>query len=335
MAAIINGDGIFTAEGTSSTQGRVRLNEDTDNGTNYVELQAAASIASNVTFTLPAADGTNGQVLQTNGSGALSFATISAGPNVQTFTSSGTWTKPSSGSIALIRAWGAGGSGSKDSTQGGGGGGGAYVERWIPLASLGATETVTIGSGGASRTANNTGANGGNTTFGSLLTAYGGGGGGQYYNDGSDTWAPGGGGGSLFSAGGVGGNGNDNWGSAGQPNGGGGVQARLRAMAAPDASGNGGNWLRLAVAFDAWAGAAGSGTQRSANYVGNAFYGGAGGGSVGGFSTVAAGTSIGGGNGGAGGTTGTAGVQPGGGGGGSTSGNSGAGGDGQVIVYVW
>lgn len=73
MATIINGDGIVTAEGTSTTQGRLRLGEDTDNGTNYVELQAPANVASNVTFTLPSADGTNGQVLQTNGSGTLSF----------------------------------------------------------------------------------------------------------------------------------------------------------------------------------------------------------------------------------------------------------------------
>lgn len=73
MATIIDGNGIVSAEGTSTTQGRVRLYEDTDNGTNYVELQGAANIASNVTFTLPSADGTNGQVLQTNGSGALSF----------------------------------------------------------------------------------------------------------------------------------------------------------------------------------------------------------------------------------------------------------------------
>lgn len=78
MATIINGDGIVTAEGTSTTQGRLRLGEDTDNGSNYVELQAPASVASNITFTLPSADGTNGQVLQTNGSGALSFTTISA-----------------------------------------------------------------------------------------------------------------------------------------------------------------------------------------------------------------------------------------------------------------
>lgn len=31
MATIINGDGIVTAEGTSTTQGRVRLAEDTNN----------------------------------------------------------------------------------------------------------------------------------------------------------------------------------------------------------------------------------------------------------------------------------------------------------------
>jgi hypothetical protein len=73
MAATINGDGLITLDGTTTTQGRVRLAEDTDNGTNYVELQAPASIASNVTFTLPSADGSNGQLLQTNGAGALSF----------------------------------------------------------------------------------------------------------------------------------------------------------------------------------------------------------------------------------------------------------------------
>lgn len=75
MPAIINGDGIFTAEGTSTTQGRLRLGEDIDNGSNYVELQAAANIPSNVTFTLPSADGTAGQALITNGSGTLSFGT--------------------------------------------------------------------------------------------------------------------------------------------------------------------------------------------------------------------------------------------------------------------
>ena len=60
--------------GTSSAGATVRLYEDTDNGTNFVGLKAADSIASNVTSTLPATDGTSGQALSTNGSGTLSFA---------------------------------------------------------------------------------------------------------------------------------------------------------------------------------------------------------------------------------------------------------------------
>lgn len=41
-----------------------------------VSLQAAATIGTSYTLTLPAADGTDGQALVTDGSGALSFATI-------------------------------------------------------------------------------------------------------------------------------------------------------------------------------------------------------------------------------------------------------------------
>jgi len=65
--------------GTSAAGANLKLYEDTDNGTNFVSLKASDTIASNVTFTLPAADGTNGQVLQTNGSGTLSFTTPSSG----------------------------------------------------------------------------------------------------------------------------------------------------------------------------------------------------------------------------------------------------------------
>jgi hypothetical protein len=48
--------------------------EDSSNGNNYVAFQAPASVAANVTWTLPDADGTSGQFLQTNGSGTLSWA---------------------------------------------------------------------------------------------------------------------------------------------------------------------------------------------------------------------------------------------------------------------
>ena len=56
----------------------IRFREATANGTNYVSLSAPASLSADLTFTLPATDGTNGQVLTTNGSGVLSFSTISA-----------------------------------------------------------------------------------------------------------------------------------------------------------------------------------------------------------------------------------------------------------------
>jgi hypothetical protein len=59
-------------------QKEIRFRETTANGTNYVALKAPASVASDLTFTLPAIDGTNGQALITNGSGVLSFTTLSA-----------------------------------------------------------------------------------------------------------------------------------------------------------------------------------------------------------------------------------------------------------------
>jgi hypothetical protein len=48
-------------------------------GTNSVGFKAPDTITSTVTWTLPNADGTTGQVLSTNGSGLLSWATVAAG----------------------------------------------------------------------------------------------------------------------------------------------------------------------------------------------------------------------------------------------------------------
>jgi hypothetical protein len=60
-------------------QKEIRFRETTANGTNYVALKAPASVSADLTFTLPATDGTNGQVLTTNGSGVLSFSTPASG----------------------------------------------------------------------------------------------------------------------------------------------------------------------------------------------------------------------------------------------------------------
>ena len=63
------------AEIRVNATGAVKLFDNDDS--HFVGLQAG-SVSSNVTFTLPTADGSNGQALTTNGSGALSFSTISS-----------------------------------------------------------------------------------------------------------------------------------------------------------------------------------------------------------------------------------------------------------------
>lgn len=295
--------------------------------------------------------GTSGNVLTSNGSAWVSSAPTSTGINVQTFTSSGTWTKPAlaAGSRVLIQAWGAGGSGGKHPNYGaGGGGGGAYKERWVTLSSMGATETITIGAGGASLTAQGFGNVGGSTTVGTLITAYGGGGGNQGVGGGSINICAGGGGAGLFGPGVTQSSGYITyWGNGGFPDGGG-APPRPNGSASQNyprtVSPNDGNFSANMSndAFSDTAGAGGGGriefTDDSGNQAtptfngGRAVWGGAGGG---GTQGTTGGVSLYGGNGGNGGTTGTAGTQPAGGGGGSSSGNSGAGAAGQVIITVF
>lgn len=119
---------------------------------------------------VPASGGGTTNFMRADGTWATP---VSAG-DTQTFTASGTWTKPSMGTVALIRVWAGGGSGGRGTTVGGGAGGG-YVSAIMPLAMLGATETVTVGAGGAAKTGSNGSGNaGGNSSFGAWLIANGG-----------------------------------------------------------------------------------------------------------------------------------------------------------------
>ena len=72
----------------------IRFREATANGTNYVSLSAPSTLASDLSLTLPSADGTNGQALVTNGSGTLSFATVAVSLTYSkgTFTGNGSAT---------------------------------------------------------------------------------------------------------------------------------------------------------------------------------------------------------------------------------------------------
>lgn len=256
---------------------------------------------------LPA--GTSGHVLQTNGAGAApSWVPLVSGSSYTVYTTgSGNWPVPSSGTFALVRVWGAGGSGcSGGGTQKGGGGGGSYKDRLYRLSDLGPAGTLipyAVGIGGTAVTGASNGNPGGNTTFGSganLVTAYGGGGGSV-----GGTVGTGGGyiaaGGSGVSAG------------FGGPGTGAGADAPYP-----------------------WSGA--NGGSSSTTTGGAALFGGAGGGGANGTTSTATagGSSVFGGNGGAGGNTGgTAGSAPGGGGGACNSGTSGAGANGKIEIYVW
>jgi len=67
------GTGTVNIKGNSTQPGEIRIFEDTDDGSNYVALKTT-TLGSNLSLTLPTADGTSGQAITTNGSGALSFS---------------------------------------------------------------------------------------------------------------------------------------------------------------------------------------------------------------------------------------------------------------------
>lgn len=125
--------------------------------------------------------------------------------NMTVFTANGTWNKPAGIKGVWVRMVGGGGSaggcaatGVGEQAEAGGGGGGEYAEKFIPVGTLGTSETVTIGAGGLAATAgNNSGLGGGTSSFGSHLTAAGGSGGAGSVNTT----------GSVLNAGGLGGTG--------------------------------------------------------------------------------------------------------------------------------
>ena len=72
---------------------------------NYIELDAPTSIASDVSLTLPNTDGNSGQYLQTDGAGALSWATGLAQGSVITAGTAVASTSGTSISFTSIPSW--------------------------------------------------------------------------------------------------------------------------------------------------------------------------------------------------------------------------------------
>lgn len=263
-------------------------------------------------------------------------------PDVQAFTASGTWTKPAGAlmsSITMFSGGAGGGSGRRGAAAsvrtGGGGGAGASRELFtLPASTLGATEAVIVGVGGAGgaavtvdSTSGNAGASGGISTFGpragSIFVARsaapsGGiaGGTGAAAGGTAASWGLGAGsnGGASSATGAGGSTGIDSTAACSGGGGGGGITS------ADVANAGGGGGRTVVTQFNA-AGGAATGANGAAGYASDVNAARPGGGGGGGGGATAA----------AGGTGGVGGIYGGGGGGGGASlngFNSGAGGDG-------
>lgn len=245
----------FTGEVDLTDQAQLNFFEGSGGGSNRLSMKAPATLAGDVDWILPSADGGADQFLKTDGSGNLSFdnppsgfsnpmttggdliyggasgvatrlangsanqVLTSAGGtsaptweslptgyrigSIQTFTANGTWTKPAGCTAVIVKMVGGGaGGGGAPATSGvqfscaAGGSAGGYVEALVTDGDgLGSSETVTVGAGGSGGSGAN-GSDGGNTTFGSHLTANGGTGGQQNGPAGSITTVDGRAGGS-------------------------------------------------------------------------------------------------------------------------------------------
>lgn len=157
--------GAYTTAGTVVTRGTVLLSQIAGvTGTTRMTLAGAATIRQ-----IAAAED------------LLSFGVV----RIQKFTASGTYTPDANLLYAVIECYGGGGGGggvtnvAGQSRVAGGGGAGGYSKKIAAAATIGASQTVTIGAAGTAAAAGtNAGGAGGNTSVGSLCIANGGSGGG-------------------------------------------------------------------------------------------------------------------------------------------------------------
>jgi hypothetical protein len=102
----ITGD--LLLQNPSGAQPTLQLSEDPDNGTNKVIIKAPATLGADYTLTLPTDDGEASQVLSTDGSGVLSWATVAtdsvAQYNVKVGDSGGTAQQVNTNLIGRISA---------------------------------------------------------------------------------------------------------------------------------------------------------------------------------------------------------------------------------------
>lgn len=142
------------------------------------------NVYSTETWAVP---GTNGNVLTSNGTNWTSTLPIGAMKVVtQVFTGNGTYTYTPTTSMqyCIIEVIGAGGGGggcpataAGTVSAGGGGGAGGYARKTVTSATIGGSQTITIGAGGAGGVGNAAGSAGTTSSVGAIVSATGGNGG--------------------------------------------------------------------------------------------------------------------------------------------------------------
>lgn len=197
---------ISTGSATPPTHGTMTV---PGGGTGISSITAYAQIAGGTTSTGAFQDltaGSSGKWIVSAGNAAVgTFKTLTV--KAQVFTSSGTYTPTSGMAWCILECVGGGGGGGASSdtiaaqvSAGGGGGGGGYAMIVANAATVGASQTVTIGAAGSAGTVTGgvggDGGSGGTSSVGSIVSALGGGPG-----------IGGGAGGVSFPAGGAGGSG--------------------------------------------------------------------------------------------------------------------------------
>lgn len=126
------------------------------------------SANNNVTGAIVTGVGTNYFEISNSSGVAEDNKTLGSG----SITPSTTWTKPTGLTYVEVEVQAGGGGGATTDTLTGGGGAGGYARRRIPATSLGATETITVGTGGTAGSPSPlSGGNGSPSSFGTLCTA--------------------------------------------------------------------------------------------------------------------------------------------------------------------
>lgn len=129
-------------------------------------ITAGSAIVASDFISVSAGAGDAGKAPKLNAAGQLD-PSFTKTPTVQVFTANGTYTAPAGLKYAIIELVGGGSAGNGSA----GGCGAAYIKKLLSAATIGASQTVTIGAGGASSADNTTQNPGNDTTFGALLTA--------------------------------------------------------------------------------------------------------------------------------------------------------------------